>query len=182
MATHVKRQEKSGDGCALLHWGRFIMAILALLIAAAHLPFASASLGGPMPHLAPANATRLNQTYHAPTTSAPSSFGPQAMSMWFGIEVVAYTIVAVVFLLGLRSWYVPAVIFNAFNMALYFLSGVVAIPGITSIAFGMRSLVSPSLSMTVLVLSWICALVIGMALLKYDRGSDLDKLLGAKWK
>ena len=87
-------------------------------------------------------------------------------------------IIAIVFVLGLRTFYLASIAFNTFNLGIYLLSGVVAIPGITMSAFASHlQIISPSLSTTVLMLSWFAAMVLGLVLLKYDRGSEIDKLI-----
>lgn len=162
---------KKNNNERLLHWGRFLVAIFAILIAATHISSATASSGASR---TPSPTTAINQT--APIR-APSSGGFQYLGLWLDIEIVSYTVIAVVFLFGMRSWYIPAVLFNLFNVALYFLSGIVAIPGITSMAFGNRLAgFSFSFNSSVLMVSWIALLVLGFVLLKYDSGSQIDKL------
>jgi hypothetical protein len=176
-------------GMDMIHWARLVMAILVMLVAATHLSaIIPSNTGSPAP--SPQTTHTSNQitsntfTNTARTSSSSSGlFGFAALSLWLDIEIIAYTIIAVVYLLGLRSWYVPSVLFNAFNVVLYFLSGIIAIPGISGMAFGGRLNGFPhSLSSAVLIISWVAALILGIALLKYDQGSELDKLSRAHAK
>lgn len=159
----------------MLHWARFLMAVLLLIVAATHLSYIGAGgFGSAPPHVSNSSSSS--------TRSGSFGGGLNELQLWFEIEVIAYTIMAVVYLLGLRTWYLPAVLFNAFNVALYFLSGIVPIPGITTMAFGSRltAFSGPISATVILMICWVAALVLGLALLKYDPGSELDKLLVTK--
>ena len=116
-----------------------------------------------------------------PTPRPQAALGFQALGLWLDIEIIAYVIIAVVYLLGLRSWYLPAVLFNAFNVVLYFLSGMIAIPGITSMAFGSRLGGFSHFVTGILMVSWIAALVIGLLLMRYDPGSGIDMVYRKEW-
>jgi len=169
MADSKKRMKRE----EWLHVGRAVMAIFALLIAAGHLAFTSSMTSATPMHVTTSNS--LNQTQpHPGGFSMPfNEFG-----FWFDVEVIAYSLIAVVFLLGLRTWYVPSVLFNLLNIVLYFGSGLFPIPGLTQNAFPGRFDISFALSTTnILAISWIAAFIIGLILLKYDPGSELDKLL-----
>lgn len=175
-----------GNGSAL-HWVRFIAAVLALLIAATHLNYVVPNFAQlqQVSHI-PANQTahQGNQTGY-PYAGRTGSGGPSGFAdigLWFDIEVIAYTIIAVVYLLGLRNWYVPAVLFNALNVFLYFGSGFFAIPGLTGMAFGNRfsAFAVGNLNMEIMMASWIALLILGIAMLRYDPGSELDRLLVTK--
>lgn len=153
----MAKRPKEGNS-KLIRWGRLVLAIFAILIAAAHLSSIGFGGGGGGP------------------SHTPPPFGAQALGLWIQIEIIAYAVIAVVFLLGIRRWYGAAVIFNAFNVFIYFLSSYVAIPGITSSAFGSRfSAFGVSLGSTVLIISWIALLVLSIIFLKYDKGSELEK-------
>ncbi|HUB92714.1 MAG TPA: hypothetical protein VL945_02030 [Candidatus Saccharimonadales bacterium] len=154
MAT---RSGEKGRDNRLVHYGRLLLAILAILIAAAHLSSIGGSSGG------------------GGTTHAAPPLGAQALGLWIQIEIIAYAVIAVVFLLGIRKWYPAAVVFNAFNVILYFLSSYVAIPGITAHAFGSRfGSFGTSLGSTVLIVSWVALLILSIIFLKYDKGSKLE--------
>jgi hypothetical protein len=145
---------ETGKSSKLVHWGRLLLAIFAILIAAAHL----SSIGGG----------------GGPSHSAVP-LGFQALGLWIQIEIISYTVIAGVFLLGIRRWYPAAAVFNAFNLILYFLSSYIAIPGITSNPFGSRfSAFGVSLGSTVLIISWIALLILSIIFLKYDKGSKLE--------
>jgi hypothetical protein len=162
--------KKKGKHDKALHWLRFLMAVFAMLIAAAHLPSAGSS-SAPKPTATASNSLQ---------TSQPQPGQHQfSFTFWFDVEIIAYTIIAIVYLLGLRRWYIPSAIFNAFNIGIYFLSGVMAIPGITTMPFGNRlsAFSYGSVTTLVLIISWIAALIISLILLKYDPGSELDALL-----
>ena len=104
--------------------------------------------------------------------------GFQALGFWFDIETIAYTVIAVVFFLGIRRWYAAATLFNGFNVVLYFLSEYTAIPGITSVAFGSRlNALTSSLPNAVMIISWLALLVLSIIFLKYDKGSKLENEL-----
>ena len=149
--------------------------VFALLIAATHLSYIIPSSGSYVS--AHASNTPAPQQTSSPAPKPQALLGFQALGLWLDIEVIAYTIIAVIYLLGLRSWYLPAVIFNAFNVGIYFLSGVVAIPGITSMAFGSRlNGFSHSLVIGTMMITWIAALILGLLLLKYDPGSGIDRI------
>ncbi|HUC39137.1 MAG TPA: hypothetical protein VL944_03340 [Candidatus Acidoferrum sp.] len=164
----AQRSTKNKITAERLHWARFLAAIFAVLISATHL--ASAIPSGSFasgPSAAPANAVAVHRS---------PSFN--FTGFWIEFEVIVYIVIAIVFLLGLRTWYVPAVAFNIFNIAVFFLSGAIAIPGITTMAFGSRFAVFSSFSvMSILVASWALLLIISLALLKFDPGSELDRLL-----
>lgn len=158
--------KKSKQNAKVLHSLRALVAILALLVAAAHLGY----IGSPAPRTAPTSGNTL--------PAAPSYSGFNAIGFWFEVEVIAYTLIAMVYLLGLRSWYLPSVIFNAFNLCIFFISGLVAIPGITSMAFGGRFFVFSSFSsLAIIAFGWILVFILSLVLFKYDPGSELDKLL-----
>ncbi len=169
MAISSGRKVSNGK---LVHWGRLLLAVLAILIAATHLPYAGLSAGGG----APSSHISGSGSVQASGTKAQVPFGFQALGLWFEIETIAYTVIAVVFLLGIRRWYGAAAVFNAFNVLIYFLSGYTAIPGITTMAFGSRlAEFGSSLSGSVLMVSWIALLILSIVFLKYDKGSELEK-------
>ncbi len=102
------------------------------------------------------------------------------VSYWIDVETATYGLIAVVYLLGLRRYYLLPILFTAYNMTMYFLSGLVALPfGIAPsplvghIQFGLYSF-GRGMSLA----GWIYLLVIGMVLLKKDPGSKLNQLLG----
>jgi hypothetical protein len=173
----------------ILHLGRALIAIFALIEAAGHLAYLIPST---MPSSFPAHTGNTTPVTSNVITSLPanqiasqssSRVGLAGMAFsetqfWFAVEVIAYALIAVVFLMGLRTWYVIANLFNIFNIGIYILSGFFAIPGITSFAFGSRFHFFAGLStINIIFFSWIAILILGLILLKYDPGSKLDELL-----
>ena len=156
----------------MLHLGRALMAILALIIAAGHLSFTTPSGFAS----APSPTHPYNSTHQAAQAPSPMAFSE--ITFWFGVEVIAYTLIAVVFLLGLRTWYPLSILFNIFNLGIFYVSRLVAIPGITSMAFGGHITAPIGLNtLNIIAVAWILALIVGLILYKYDPGSELDKLL-----
>jgi protein-S-isoprenylcysteine O-methyltransferase Ste14 len=119
----------------------------------------------PAPHTS--NSINSTTTHTGPPSGGFNSFN--MLGFWFDVEVIAYTIMAVVFLLGLRTWYIPSILFNIFNMLLYF--------GLFPSHFNITLVLSTT---NLIVLGWAGVLVIGLLLLKYDPGSELDRLLVTK--
>jgi hypothetical protein len=177
------RSKKSSTNKHLINVSRFLLVVFALLIAATHLSYIIPS--GSAPSSMPSSSHTYNAVPSGQSSSTaarpPASLGFQALGLWLDIEIIAYTIIALVYLLGLRSWYLPAVLFNAFNVGIYFLSGMVAIPGITSMAFGSRLGGLSHFVTAIMIVSWIAALILGLLLLKYDPGSGLDRIYRKDW-
>lgn len=158
-------KNKIGSNTKLIHSIRILVAIFALLLAAGHLMYA-AMLGS-------GGAGSVSSGHSAPTFNA--------IGFWFAVETIAYTIIVLIFLLGLKPWYIPSVIFGAFNIAIYFVSGVAPIPGVAGSAFPSRFIFSGGLStINIIVASWLIFVILGIILIKYDQGSELDKLLFKK--
>lgn len=177
----MAKAEKRPSKFDWLHAGRAVVALFAILVAAGHLAFTiplSSGSGTPAP------AHTGNQTTIAPGTHSAGGFSSfNELGFWFDVETIAYAIIAVVFLLGLRTWYTASLAFNIFNLGIYFISGITPIPGITGSAFGGRFTLPTTLStINIIVVSWIAMLIIGFVLLKYDPGSELDGLILTKRK
>lgn len=85
-----------------IHWVRFVLVLVALVDATAHI-------------------------------SASPAKSPE-VTLWLDGEVILYVLIAMVNLLGLRMWYLPALAYSALNLMLFVESGFVAIPGITTVA------------------------------------------------
>ena len=49
--------------------------------------------------------------------ASPSTY--PYVTFWLEIEVSAFIVMSVVFLLGLRIWYLPSILFTIFNLVLY---------------------------------------------------------------
>ena len=86
------------------------------------------------------------------------------------------------YLLGLRRYYLPPVLFTAYNLIMYFVSGMVALPFGISISkaplAGHLQFAQYSFGRGFSLFSWLYLLVVGVALLKKDPGSPLNGLLG----
>ncbi len=102
------------------------------------------------------------------------------VSYWIDVETATYGLIAVVYLLGLRRYYWVPILFTAYNMTMYFLSGLVVLPfGIDPkplvghVQFGLYSF-GRGMSMA----GWVYLLVVGIVMLKKDPGSKLNQLLG----
>ena len=102
------------------------------------------------------------------------------VSYWIDIETAAYSLIAVVYLLGLRRYYMPPVLFTAYNLIMYFVSGAVAFPfGINKAPLsGHLQFAQYSFGRGFSLISWLYLLVVGIILLKKDPGSPLNRLLG----
>ncbi|MGC8513631.1 MAG: hypothetical protein ACP5P1_11465 [Acidimicrobiales bacterium] len=50
------------------------------------------------------------------------------VTLWLDGEVVFYVLIAVIYLFGLRMWYLPAVGYSLLNLVMFFVSGFVATP------------------------------------------------------
>ena len=100
------------------------------------------------------------------------------VTLWLDGEVVLYVLIAIVYLLGLRMWYLPALGYSALNFVLFFISGIVAIPGITTAALtGHLAFSHYYFGRGFSVGAWVFLLVVGVAMLKLDHGSKLNELL-----
>lgn len=104
------------------------------------------------------------------------------VSYWIDIETASYGIIAVVYLLGLRRYYAPPIVFTAYNLFMYFLSGVVTLPfGINPKPLsGHLAILDYSFGRGFSVLAWVYLLVVGTMLWKKDPGSPLNDLLGTR--
>ncbi|MDA8202501.1 MAG: hypothetical protein M0Z49_07050 [Chloroflexi bacterium] len=100
------------------------------------------------------------------------------VTVWLDGEVVAYVLIAMVYLLGLRMWYLPAVAYTVLNLVLFFVSGFIVIPGITTAALtGHLAFGDYSFGRGFSLAAWIFLLVVGGAMLRLDPGSRLNELL-----
>ena len=99
-------------------------------------------------------------------------------TFWLEGEVAVYLLVAVIYLFGLRMWYLPALAYTVLNLLLFFVSGFVAIPAITTAALtGHLAVTSYSFGRGLSVLAWAYLLVVGLFLLRNDQGSKINELL-----
>jgi len=108
--------------------------------------------------------------------ASPASTAPQ--TFWLETEVAFYVLIAVIFLLGLRSWYVPTIAYSMLNVLLFFISAFVAIPLITHAALvGHVQFGQFSFGRGFSLGGWVWLIVVGWILTRIDRGSKLDELL-----
>jgi hypothetical protein len=105
--------------------------------------------------------------------------GTAIISYWVDIETASYGLIAVVYLLGLRQYYIPPIIFTAYNMTMYFLSGLVSLPfGINPKPLtGHIEFLQYSFGRGVSLIAWLYLLLVGLWMLKKDPGSKLSVLL-----
>ena len=101
------------------------------------------------------------------------------VSYWIDIETATYGLIAVIYLLGLRRYYVPPILFTAYNLVMYFVSGLVALPfGIsTAPLVGHLQFAQYSFGRGFSLLPWLYLLIVGIVMLKKDPGSKLNQLL-----
>ena len=100
------------------------------------------------------------------------------VTLWLDGEVVLYVLIAMIYLLGLRMWYLPALAYSALNVVLFFVSGFVAIPGITIAALtGHLAFSHYYFGRGFSLGAWIFLLLVGGAMLKLDKGSKLNEWL-----
>ncbi len=101
------------------------------------------------------------------------------VSYWIDIETATYGLIAVIYLLGLRRYYVPPIIFTAYNLIMYFLSGITALPfGINQTPLaGHLQFLQYSFGRGLSLAAWLYLLIVGLIILRVDRGSRLNELL-----
>ncbi|MCL5105841.1 MAG: hypothetical protein M1331_00375 [Candidatus Marsarchaeota archaeon] len=100
------------------------------------------------------------------------------ITFWLETEVAFYIIISVVYLLGIKTYYVPSILYSLFNILLFFLSAFIIIPGIsTALLTGHVAFSQYSYGRFTSVFSWIYLIVIGLVLLKIDKGSEINNLI-----
>ncbi|MGC8474281.1 MAG: hypothetical protein ACP5PW_07750 [Candidatus Dormibacteria bacterium] len=100
------------------------------------------------------------------------------VTLWLDGEVALYVLIAVIYLLGLRMWYIPAIAYTVVNLVLFFVSGFVAIPGITTSALtGHLAFNQYYFGRGFSLGAWIYLLVVGAMMVRWDPGSKLNQLL-----
>jgi hypothetical protein len=109
--------------------------------------------------------------FASPGTSAPQTF-------WLETEVAFYVLIAVIFLLGLRTWYAASIAYSVLNVLLFFLSAFVAIPLITHAALaGHVQFGQYSFGRGFSLAGWLWLIIGGWILMRIDHGSKIDQLL-----
>ncbi|AUW92539.1 hypothetical protein BXT84_00025 [Sulfobacillus thermotolerans] len=101
------------------------------------------------------------------------------VSYWIDIETATYGLIAVVYLLGLRRYYLLPILFTAYNMTMYFVSGLVALPfGINKAPLvGHLQFAQYSFGRGFSLIAWLYLLIMGIVMLKKDPGSKINDLL-----
>ncbi len=108
--------------------------------------------------------------------ASPGSTAPQ--TFWLETEVAFYVLIAVIFLLGLRTWYMPTIAYSVINVALFFISAFAAIPFVTHAALvGHVQFGEFSFGRGFSLAGWMWLILVGWLLTRIDRGSKLDELL-----
>ncbi len=100
------------------------------------------------------------------------------VTFWLEIEVAAFIVIGIVFLLGLRMWYLPSILFAAFNLVIFLLSGVFALGAINPAPLtGHIEFAQYSFGRAFSLAGWVYLIVAGTILLFKDKGSALNTLL-----
>lgn len=100
------------------------------------------------------------------------------ITFWLETEVATYILIAMVYLLGLRIWYTPAIAYSVLNVVIFFLSAFVPMPGVTHAALvGHIQFAHYSFGRAFSLLAWVYLIAVGLVLNRLDRGSSLDALL-----
>ena len=100
------------------------------------------------------------------------------VTFWLETEVAVYVLVAFIYLLGLRSWYTPAIAYSVLNLVIYFVSAFIVLPGITHSALvGHVEFSKYFFGRAFSLLGWLYLIIMGIVLNRVDKGSKLDALL-----
>jgi hypothetical protein len=101
------------------------------------------------------------------------------VSYWIDIETATYGLIAVVYLLGLRRYYLLPILFTGYNMTMYFLSGLMALPfGINKTPLlGHLQFAQYSFGRGLSLAAWLFLFIMGIVAMKKDPGSKLNDLL-----
>ena len=105
--------------------------------------------------------------------------GTPQITFWLETEVAFYSIIGVIYLLGLRMWYVPAMVYSIINVFIFFVSAFVVIPGVTTqLLLGHIQFLQYSYGRGISLFAWLYLIVFGALAVKFDKGSELNILLG----
>ncbi len=108
--------------------------------------------------------------------ASPASY--PLVTFWLEIEVSAFIIIAIVFWMGLKIWYIPSILFNIFNLVIYLISGIVPLPPISGVPLvGHVDFLNYSFGRAFSLVAWVYIILVGTMMLKYDKGSKLNDLL-----
>ncbi len=116
----------------------------------------------------------LNVASHLFASPGPNS----QVTFWLETEVAFYLIIGVVYLLGLRMWYMPALLYSVLNIAIFFVSAFIILPGITTgLLAGHIEFAQYSYGRAISLIAWVYLIVFGALALKYDKGSEINTML-----
>ncbi len=116
----------------------------------------------------------LNVASHLFASPGPNS----QVTFWLETEVAFYLIIGVVYLLGLRTWYLPALLYSVLNITVFFVSAFMILPGITTgLLAGHIEFAQYSYGRAISLISWVYLIVFGALALKYDKGSKINIML-----
>lgn len=102
---------------------------------------------------------------------------PQIL-IWLEIEVVVYIVISIIYLLGLKMWYIFAILFSCLNIILFFTSAIIPIPFISNgVLTGNLAFSQYTFGQAFALSGWIYLIIMTILLNKIDRGSRLNELL-----
>ena len=100
------------------------------------------------------------------------------VTFWLETEVAFYSIIGIVYLLGLRVWYMPALLYSILNITIFFISAFVILPGITTqVLVGHIQFAQYGYGRGISLIAWVYLIIFGALALKYDKGSEVNVLL-----
>ena len=100
------------------------------------------------------------------------------VTFWLETEVAFYSIIGIIYLLGLRVWYIPALLYSILNITIFFISAFVILPGITTqLLVGHIQFAQYGYGRGISLIAWVYLIIFGALALKYDKGSDVNILL-----
>ena len=104
--------------------------------------------------------------------------GTPITTFWIDVEIAAYGVIAVIYLLGLRLYYGPPLLFTAYTLVMFFLSGFLAMGPIDPVPLvGHLQFLHYSFGRGFSLVSWLYLLIVGWIMLKIDPGSQLNDAL-----
>lgn len=107
----------------------------------------------------------------------PSPSGSMAGQFYFNLEVILYSVIALMFVLGLKRWYAIATVYSMLNIALFIIAGTITLPGITGSALTSNlDFMHYDISRLFSVVSYIYLIFAGLVLIKLDKGSKIERL------
>ena len=100
------------------------------------------------------------------------------ITFWLETEVAFYSIISVIYLLGLRVWYLPALLYSILNIFIFLVSAFIVLPGITTqLLVGHIAFAQYSYGRGISLIAWIYLILFGLLALKYDKGSEINTML-----